>query len=148
MESLSGYRLKCMMWKVCRSPTLCRYLQTIIDFKCQKQSSLSCFVLGLSEDEACTNSFENLSVNSLKGNLSNATTSNPPFFSLVSTFKLLTITFVGFWVVYSLGAMQGHSQAQRPYLNIFKPLVALAVSQLLGIIQLQEVFESAERKAI
>jgi hypothetical protein len=38
-------------------------------------------------------------------------------------------------------------QHQRPYLNIFKPLVVLAMSYLLGIIQLQKVFESAERKA-
>jgi hypothetical protein len=44
-------------------------------------------VLGLSEDGACTDLSENLSVNSLKGGLSNATTSNPPFFSLVNTFN-------------------------------------------------------------
>jgi hypothetical protein len=31
--------------------------------------------------------FENLSVNSLKGDLSNATTFNPPLFSMVNTFK-------------------------------------------------------------
>jgi hypothetical protein len=31
--------------------------------------------------------FENLSVNSLKGDLSNATTFKPPLFSLVNTFK-------------------------------------------------------------
>ncbi len=29
--------IKCMMWKVCRSPTLCRYLQTIIYFKWHEQ---------------------------------------------------------------------------------------------------------------
>jgi hypothetical protein len=39
-------------------------------------------VLGLSEDGACTDFSEHLSVNNLKGDLSNATTSNPPFFSL------------------------------------------------------------------
>ncbi len=33
--------------------------------------------------------FENLSVNSLKGDLSKASTFNPPLFSLVNTFKLL-----------------------------------------------------------
>ncbi len=44
-------------------------------------------VLGLSEDGACTDLFENFSVNSLKGGLSNATTFNPPLFSLVNTFK-------------------------------------------------------------
>jgi hypothetical protein len=49
---------------MCRSPTQCRYLLTIIDFKLQKQGSLSCF--GLSEDGACADLFENLSVNSLK----------------------------------------------------------------------------------
>ncbi len=35
--------INCMMWKVCRRPTLFRYLQTIIDFKWQKQDSLSSF---------------------------------------------------------------------------------------------------------
>ncbi len=35
--------IKCMMWKVCRSPTLCRYLRTIFDFKRQKQGLLSYF---------------------------------------------------------------------------------------------------------
>jgi hypothetical protein len=44
-------------------------------------------VLGLSEDGGCADLSENLSVNSLKGDLSNATISNPPFFSLVNTFS-------------------------------------------------------------
>jgi hypothetical protein len=44
-------------------------------------------VLGLSQDGACTDLFENLSVNSLKGDLSNDTTFKPPLFSLVNTFK-------------------------------------------------------------
>ncbi len=44
-------------------------------------------VLGLSQDGACTDLFENLSVNSLKGDLSDATTFKPPLFSLVNTFK-------------------------------------------------------------
>ncbi len=44
-------------------------------------------VLGLSQDGACTDLFENLRVNSLKGDLSNATTFNPPLFSLVNTFN-------------------------------------------------------------
>jgi hypothetical protein len=39
---------------------------------------------------AWTDLFENLSVNSLKGDLSNATTVNPPLFSLVNTFKTVT----------------------------------------------------------
>ncbi len=44
-------------------------------------------VLGLSEDGAYTDLFKNLSVNSLKGSLSNGTTFSPPLFSLVNTFK-------------------------------------------------------------
>ncbi len=44
-------------------------------------------VLGLSQDGACTDLFKKLSVNSLKGDLSNATTLKPPLFSLVNTFK-------------------------------------------------------------
>jgi hypothetical protein len=35
--------------------------------------------------------FENFSVNSLKGDLSNSTTFNPPLFSLVNTFNLQPI---------------------------------------------------------
>jgi hypothetical protein len=44
-------------------------------------------LLGLSQDGALTDFFENLSVNSLKGDLSNATTFNPSLFSLVDTFE-------------------------------------------------------------
>ncbi len=32
-----------IIWKVCRIPTQCRYLETIIDFKWQKQASRSSF---------------------------------------------------------------------------------------------------------
>jgi hypothetical protein len=67
---------------VCRRPKLCRYWDTIIDRKVVRQ-----VVLGLLQDGACTDLFENLSVNSLKGDLSNPTTFNPPLFSLVNTFK-------------------------------------------------------------
>ncbi len=35
--------IQCMMWKVCRSPKLCRYLQTIIECKWHKQALLSSF---------------------------------------------------------------------------------------------------------
>ncbi len=38
-------------------------------------------VLSLSQDGACTDLFKNLSVNSLKGDLSNTTTFKPPLFS-------------------------------------------------------------------
>ncbi len=44
-------------------------------------------VSGLLLDGACTDFFENLSENSSKGDLSNVTTFNPPFFSLVDTFN-------------------------------------------------------------
>ncbi len=44
-------------------------------------------VLGLSQDGACTDLFENLSENSLKGDLSNDTNFNPPLFSLGNTFN-------------------------------------------------------------
>jgi hypothetical protein len=44
-------------------------------------------VPGLSQDEACTDSFENFRENSLKGDLSNNITLNPPLFSLVNSFK-------------------------------------------------------------
>jgi len=41
----------------------------------------------LLQDGAWTNLLENFSENSLKGDLSNYTTVNPPLFSLVNTFK-------------------------------------------------------------
>ncbi len=44
-------------------------------------------VLGLSQDEGCSNLFENFHENSLKRDLSNDTTVNPPLFSLVNTFN-------------------------------------------------------------
>ncbi len=44
-------------------------------------------VLGLLQDGACTDLFENLSEISLNGDLTNATTVNPPLFLLVDTFK-------------------------------------------------------------
>ncbi len=46
-------------------------------------------VLCLSQDGACTDSFENFRDNSLKGGLSNDVTLNPRLFSLVNTFKCL-----------------------------------------------------------
>jgi hypothetical protein len=45
-------------------------------------------VLGFSQDGACTDLLENLSMNSLMGDLSNALTFNPPLFSLVKGTKL------------------------------------------------------------
>jgi hypothetical protein len=44
-------------------------------------------VLCLSHHGACADSFENFRENSLKGDLSNDITLNPPLFSLVNTFK-------------------------------------------------------------
>ncbi len=44
-------------------------------------------VLGLSQDGDCTDFLENLSENSLKGDLSNDNIVNPPLFSLVNPFK-------------------------------------------------------------
>ncbi len=44
-------------------------------------------VLCLSQDGACTNSFENIRENSLKGDLSHDIILNRPLFSLVNTFK-------------------------------------------------------------
>jgi hypothetical protein len=78
--------VKCMMWKVCRSPTLCRYKYTINYFKWQKQGSLSSFrsLTGWGLHRFVWN----LSENSLKGGLSNNNIVNTPLFSLVNTFKL------------------------------------------------------------
>jgi hypothetical protein len=47
-------------------------------------------VLGLSQDMASTNLLENFRENNVKRDLSNDTNANPPLFSLVNTFKLIT----------------------------------------------------------
>jgi hypothetical protein len=50
--------------------------------------------LGLLQDRACTDLFENLSVKSLKGDLLKATTFNPSLFSLANTFNQKSHIFV------------------------------------------------------
>jgi hypothetical protein len=57
-----------------KPPTLNRYWKTIIAFKLQKKVFAESFYA--SQDGACTDLFENLSVNNLKGDLSNATIFN------------------------------------------------------------------------
>jgi hypothetical protein len=52
------------------------------------ETGVRCVVLCLSQDGACTESFENLRDNSLKGGLSNDVTLNPPLLSLVNTFNV------------------------------------------------------------
>jgi hypothetical protein len=52
------------------------------------ESGVRWVVLGLPQDGACTDLFQNLSEINLKGDLSNATTFNPPLFSFVNTFKM------------------------------------------------------------
>ncbi len=52
-----------------------------------KRNRVRWVVLCLSQDGACTDSLENFRENSLKGDLSNDITLNPPLFSLVNTFK-------------------------------------------------------------
>ncbi len=77
--------IKCTMWEVCAA----RHYAVI-----GKQLLFSNYinmvrwsVLGLSKDGVCTDSFENLSENSLKGDQSNDRKFNPPLYSLVNTFK-------------------------------------------------------------
>ncbi len=71
-------------------------------------------VLGLSQDGAFVDLYENHSENSLKGDLSNDTTVSPPLFSLVNTFK---IYFCEGWVGVDVGShLQhegGHHQAAQ-----------------------------------
>ncbi len=56
-------------------------------------------VLDLSQDGACTNLFENFREISLKQDLSNDTTVNPPLFSLVNTFNIKNSEFFSTWKV-------------------------------------------------
>ncbi len=58
--------------------------------------------LCLSQDEACTDLFENFSENSLKGDLSSNTTLNPSLFSLVNTFKMLFFIFLYFGLQFAV----------------------------------------------
>jgi hypothetical protein len=51
-------------------------------------------VLGLSQNGACSDLFENFSENSFKGDLPNYTTLTTPRFSLVNTFKLVFIVWL------------------------------------------------------
>ncbi len=80
-------------WFFHHPPTRYRYLETITYFKKEKQGSLRSFRPLTRMDGACTDLYENLSVNSFKGDLSNATTFNPPLFSLVNTFKSLFLFY-------------------------------------------------------
>ncbi len=75
----------CEKFVATRNPTLCRYLQTIIECKWHKQGALSSFrpPTGWGLHRFLWKSHEN----SFKGDLSNATTFNPALFSLVDTFK-------------------------------------------------------------
>jgi hypothetical protein len=68
-----------------QSPILYRYWEQLL--LSNDRNRFRWVVLGLSQDGAGTNLFENFRENSLKRGLSNDTTVNPPRFSLVNTFK-------------------------------------------------------------
>ncbi len=74
------------MWKVCRSPTLCRYLQTITVLFVNNRNRVRGAVLSLSQDGAW-HFFWKFQREELKGDQSNDTKFNPPLFSLFNTFK-------------------------------------------------------------
>ncbi len=57
--------IKCMMWKVCRSPTLYSYLKQLLN--ANGINRVRWVVLGLSQDGACNYLIENLSEKSLNG---------------------------------------------------------------------------------
>ncbi len=65
-------------------------------FIANEKNRLRWVVLGLSQDGACIDLFENRSENSLMEDLSNITTFNPPLFSLVNTFKRIFYSLVCF----------------------------------------------------
>jgi hypothetical protein len=72
-------------------------------------------VLGLSQDGANTNLFENFRENSLKRDLSNNTTVNPPLFSLVNTFNSTQLSqllycnlFLQIWIRLHPGGRWSH----------------------------------------
>ncbi len=61
------------------------------------RNSVRWLVLGLSLDGACTDLVENLSDNSLKGDLSYATIFNSPLFSLFNTFNAASLCCRQWW---------------------------------------------------
>ncbi len=69
-------------------------------------------VLCLSQDEACTDSFEYFRENSLKGDLSNDIRLNPPLFSLVNTFNQPDRCYCIKWI---LLLQAFHSQEDQYY---------------------------------
>jgi hypothetical protein len=82
-------------------------------------------VLGLLQDGACIDLFENLSVNSLKGDLSNATTFKLPLFSLDNTFKGATVLKAGRkykhdWLYLQSINCDKHSSKVPLHVNMFR----------------------------
>ncbi len=71
--------IKFTIWKVCIRGNQLMFANN--------RNRVPWVVLCLSQDGACTDSFENFRENSLKGDLSNDITLNPPLFSLVNTFN-------------------------------------------------------------
>ncbi len=84
-QCLNSPRGMQVSWIFNKPPTLYCYWETI--FYLNDRNRVPWVVLGLLQAGACTDLVENLSVNSLKGDISNATTFNQPLFSLVNTFK-------------------------------------------------------------
>ncbi len=88
-------------------------------------------VLGLLQDGACTDFFENFRENSLKGDLSNDITLNPPLFSLVNTFK--------YWfpgpsyppILNYLGTGGCKSNAFKRHIHVFYDCILYCVRSLL-----------------
>ena len=78
-------------------------------------------VLCLSQDGACTDSFENFRENNLKGDLSNDITLNHPLFSLVNTFKSLSprSSFTGHSVELYICYLGMRRQAKQQTMNEF-----------------------------
>jgi hypothetical protein len=71
---------------VCRSPTHADIGKQLLF--ANDRNKVRGAVVGISRDGACSNLFENFGEHSLKRDLSNDTTVNPPLFSLANNFKV------------------------------------------------------------
>jgi hypothetical protein len=72
------------MKSVSQPDTMPRYWKTLF---ANNRNRVRGAVLGVSQDGACANLFKNFHENSLKRDLSNDATVNPPLFSLINTFN-------------------------------------------------------------
>ncbi len=92
-------------------------------------------VLRLSQNGACTDLFENLRVNSLKGDLLNAITFKPPLSSLVNNFKATQVIY-NLWRVRKGQRFFGSGEVKTQ--NVLPKMKSLHVWVCMGMKRLKQ----------